>query len=89
MTTYYKAIAADGTALLRSTAGRKYTHCVAVHYVPYKETEKRWASNSWAGRPDLAHKEARRLAQYHQGDSSAVAVLPAIEITSKEYRSLK
>lgn len=86
MTTYYKATAADGTTLTRSTVSRKYTHCVAAFFVPWKGTEPKWISQTWAGRPDLASKEARRLAARHSG---AVAVLDAIEITRQEYQSLR
>jgi hypothetical protein len=94
MTTYYKAAFSNGKTLMRSTAGRKYSHCYLVEctyqYADWQDEKKMKTAHSirsgWAARPDLADK-AMRGAMYGTIDFNEIA--PAVEITGQEYRALK
>ncbi len=71
MTLYYKTTTRDGRTFIRSTTHRKYTHAVCG-----------MRTASWAGRLDLAQKEAaRRL--------GPTEIAEAIEIPASEYRAIK
>ena len=80
MTTYYKATTAAGEIALRSTKSRTYTHAV----VRFGKSG-RINQETWAGRPDLAEKAARP-GKWADGQGT---LLPAVEITAKEYRALR
>ncbi len=56
MTTTFTATLPDGTTATRKSAGRTYTHCVAV-----PSGKGGWFAYTWAGRPDLAINAARRV----------------------------
>lgn len=75
MTTYYKATDSKGRVHTRTTRDRKYTHAVV--------RESAWnpgkAYSSWAGRLDLAQKQAQNGGE----------IIEAVEINPQEYRAIK
>lgn len=55
-TRYFAARMSDGAVILRSSASRAYTHAVALK----RPGETHWR-HSWAGRAELAEKQAAGL----------------------------
>jgi hypothetical protein len=97
MTTYYLAVASDGTVFRRSTTSRTYSHCVAVYSRSQwrgRDTGSIWdRSPEWAGRPDLAEKTAgrRRASGWRNSEGFLeilrVEILEAIEVDAKAFKT--
>jgi hypothetical protein len=97
MTTYYLAVASDGTVFRRSTTGRTYTHCVAVYSrSQWRDNQGRgsiWGSAEWAGRRELAEKAAGRQRNSGWRTSEGfheilrVEILTAIEVDAKAFKT--
>ena len=78
MTTYFKATFSNGRIELRSTkSGRAYTHCYLTN------TNK--GSVGFSSSHALADKAMRSWRSY----DATGEVVPAVEISAKEYRSIK
>jgi hypothetical protein len=97
MTTYYLAVASDGTVFKRSTASRSYSHCVAVYSRGAwrgGEPSEGWnRSAEWAGRPELAEKAAARQRasgwRTKEGFHEVVRVeiLDAVTVTAQQFKA--
>lgn len=79
MTTYYRADFASGHVEVRSTERRAYAACVIVR----SPETKRVLDSSWCGTVAMAHGRTLRKGYPHETSEAVV------EITAKEYRSIK
>jgi len=90
MTTYYKAEFSDGTVLKRSTKHRTYTHAWLVRRKNNPDAVAKYGLREasdvfgFCGSEQLAQ---HTMPRYRYGEVLFAEIAPAVEVTSKEYRS--
>ena len=77
MANKFQATDSRGTVHKRTSENRTYTHCVVVHYsaVPAQGNFGPWPASTkaeWAGRADLAEKNAARYRSNNRVDGVEV-----------------
>jgi hypothetical protein len=101
--TYYVAKFSDGTALLRSTSSRVYTHAYLAHgsrpdpgenYTPEARAIRTWRKSGFSSSAEQARKNMEAETAWYQRNSDkytrALAEVVAVtEIDAKTYLALK
>ena len=96
MTTYYKAVFANGHVLVRSTATRKccYAYLCEGTYCFEGNKLRGFSYNGFSSSKAQAHKNMdtktawTRRGSYISSNTNIAEVIPAIETTKQEYQAI-